>query len=113
MDVEIVSKYENKLLNRTEVRFKATHGKEKTPDRGAVREALSKSLGAGKELIVVDEMQSSFGKPETLGYAKVYATVDAAKKLEPRHLLLRNKVQGVEKKVKAAPVAKTPAKRGR
>jgi small subunit ribosomal protein S24e len=113
MDVEIVSKYENKLLNRTEVRFKANHATEKTPGRDQVREALAKTLGGNKDTIVVDEMHSSFGKPETLGYAKVYGSVEAAKKLEPRHLQIRNKFQGVGKKVKAAPAAAPAKKRGR
>lgn len=112
MEIEILSKHENKLLQRVEVRFKATHAKEKTPARDAVREALAKSLGGTKDAIVVDEMQSAFGKSETLGYAKQYATVDAAKKLEPHHLQLRNKFAGVTKKVKVE-APKAPAKKGR
>lgn len=111
MDVEITSKYENKLLNRTEVRFKATHGKEKTPTRDQVREALAKNLGGAKDAIVVAEMQSSFGQPTTTGYAKMYANVDAVKKLEPHHIQLRNKLPGVTKKVKAAPAAAPAAKK--
>lgn len=102
MEVEILSKYENKLLGRVEVRFKATHGKEKTPQRDQVREALAKALGHAKDSIVVGEMHSAFGLASTQGYAKVYGNVDAAKKLEPHHIQLRNKLPGVEKKVKAA-----------
>jgi small subunit ribosomal protein S24e len=113
MDVEILSKYENKLLNRTEVRFKASHGKEKTPQRDQVREALAKALGGNKDSIVVDEMQSAFGKSETTGYAKVYANVEAAKKLEPHHIQLRNKFPGVTKKVKVEAPKAAPAKKGR
>lgn len=114
MDVEITSKYENKLLGRTEVRFKATHAKEKTPQRDQVREALAKSLGGSKDAVVVAEMQSHFGKTETVGYAKVYPTVDAAKKLEPHHIQLRNKLPGVTKKVKVeAPKAAPAKKKGR
>jgi small subunit ribosomal protein S24e len=113
MEVEILSKQENKLLQRLEVRFKATHVKEKTPQRDQVREALAKALGNAKDAIVVDEMQSAFGKSETMGYAKVYASVDAAKKLEPHHLQLRNKFPGVEKKVKAEqPKAAAAKKKG-
>ncbi|HEV8360173.1 MAG TPA: 30S ribosomal protein S24e [Candidatus Thermoplasmatota archaeon] len=113
MDVEIVSKYDNKLLGRTEVRFRASHSKEKTPQRDQVREALAKALGSDKGAIVVDEMHSEFGKPETIGYAKVYGSVEAAKKLEPHHIQLRNKFPGVEKKTKAEKAkAAAPKKRG-
>lgn len=112
MDVEIISKQENKLLQRVEVRFKLLHAKEKTPQRDAVRDALAKALGGAKETIVVDHMGSEFGKPETVGYAKVYPTVEAAKKLEPHHIQLRNKLPGVEKKVKTEAPKKAPAKRG-
>lgn len=110
MDVEILSKTENKLLQRTEVRFKATHAKEKTPARDAMRDALAKSLGANKDVVVVAEMQSEFGKPETTGYAKVYGSVEAAKKLEPHHIQLRNKFQGVAKKTKVEAPKKAPTK---
>ena len=114
MDVEILSKTENKLLGRTEVRFRASHAKEKTPARDQVREALAKAMGGDKATVVVAEMQSEFGKSETTGYAKVYPTVEAAKKLEPHHIQLRNKLPGVAKKVKAAPAAKpAAAKKGR
>lgn len=113
MDIEIVSKYENKLLNRTEVRFKATHGKEKTPPRDTVRDALAKSLGGNKDTIVVEEMQSAFGKSETTGYAKMYASVEAAKKLEPHHIQLRNKFAGVAKKVKVEVAKKAPVRKVR
>lgn len=111
MEVEILGKHENKLLQRTEVRFQLMHGKEKTPQRDAVREALAKALGANKDVVVVDELHSEFGRAVTTGYAKVYAAVDHAKKLEPRHILLRNKFPGVEKKAKAAAPAKAPSKK--
>ncbi len=101
MDVEIVSKDENELLERTEVRFKATHLNEGTPQREIVRDKLASLLKVPKERVVVDSMQSEFGKMETIGYAKVYKTKDAAVKYEREHILVRNKL-----KEKAAPVKK-------
>jgi len=112
MEVEITSKYENKLLGRTEVRFKATHVGGKTPSRDEVRDALAGKLGAKKDALIIDELNTTFGKAETGGYAKLYASVDAAKKLEPHHLQLRNKLPGVEKKTKVAVEKKAPAKKG-
>jgi len=121
MEVEIVDKKENQLLDRTEVKFKATHAKEGTPQREAVREKLASMLKATKERVIIDSMGSEFGKMETLGYAKVYKNKDAAMKYEREHVLVRNKLKEkvkVEKKAAAAPPprggapakAETPAK---
>lgn len=111
MEIEIVSKKENELLDRLEVTFKASHPKEGTPQREAVREKLSSMLKAPKERVIVDAMDSEFGKMETVGYAKVYKTKDAAMKYEREHVLVRNKLKEkvkVEKKAPAAPPPKVP-----
>ncbi len=115
MEVEIVDKKENQLLDRTEVTFKASHAKEGTPQREAVREKLASILKATKERVIVDCMDSEFGKMETLGYAKVYKSKEAAMKYEREHVLVRNKLKEkvkVEKKPAAAPPPKggAPAK---
>ena len=102
MDLEIISKDENQLLERTEVRFKATHAKEGTPQREAVRDKLASLLKVPKERVVVDSMKSEFGRMETVGYAKVYKTKEAAGKYEREHILVRNKL-----KEKAAPAKKS------
>ena len=112
MEIEIVAKKENELLDRVEVKFKALHPKEGTPQRDAVREKLSSMLKAPKERVIVDAMDSEFGKMETVGYAKVYKTKDAAMKYEREHVLVRNKLKEkvkVEKKKAAAPPPKPSA----
>jgi small subunit ribosomal protein S24e len=112
MEVEVISKKENILLDRTEIRFKAVHAKEGTPQREAVRDKLVSLLKASKERVIVDAMDSEFGKTETVGYAKVYKTKEAAMKFEREQILVRNKLKEkvkVEKKKKtAAPAAKAP-----
>jgi small subunit ribosomal protein S24e len=115
MEVEIVDKKENQLLDRTEVTFKASHAKEGTPQREAVREKLASMLKATKERVIVDSMDSEFGKSETFGYAKVYKNKEAAMKFEREHVLVRNKLKEkvkVEKKAAAPPPQKQapPAK---
>jgi len=108
------------LLDRTEVKFKAVHAKEGTPQREVVREKLAAVLKATKERVIVDSMDSEFGKTETIGYAKVYKSKDAAMKYEREHVLVRNKLKEkvkVEKKAaapkpeKAAPAAAKPAEK--
>lgn len=102
MEVEIVSKEENKLLERTEVKFKATHVNEGTPQREEIRDKLASLMKVQKERVIVDSMQSEFGRMETYGYAKVYESKNAAMKYEREHILVRNKL-----KEKAAPVKKS------
>ena len=106
MEIEIVSKKENQLLDRTEVTFKAAHPKEGTPQREVVREKIASMLKATKDRVIVDAMDSEFGRMETIGYAKVYKTKEAAMKYEREHVLIRNKLKEkvkVEKKKAAGP----------
>ncbi len=93
MEIEIVSKNENQLLERTEVRFKATHSKEGTPQRDAVRDKIASLLKVPKDRVVVDSMKSEFGRMETVGYAKAYKSKEAAMKYERKHILIRNKLK--------------------
>ena len=111
VNLEIVQKKENALLKRTEVTFRVTHPKEKTPQRGAVRDKLAASVTGKKEGIVIDYMRSRFGSATTVGYAKVYESAEAAKKMEPLHVLVRNGLAEKKKKEAAAPAAKPADKR--
>ncbi len=90
MEIEIEGKRENLLLNRVEVDFKVAHSAESTPKRDQIREELAKQLKVTKDRVVVDHMQSSFGKGETAGYAKVYKSKEDALKVESEHILVRN-----------------------
>jgi small subunit ribosomal protein S24e len=110
MEVEIVSKDENLLLERIEVTFKAVHAKEGTPQRDVIREKLASLLKVGKERVIVDSMSSEFGRMETFGYAKVYKSKEAAMRYEREHILIRNKLKdkGTEAK-KGAPAAAAEA----
>jgi small subunit ribosomal protein S24e len=112
MEIEIVSKKENELLDRTEVNFRAMHPMEGTPQREAVREKLATMMKAPKDRVIVDSMDSEFGKMETVGYAKVYKTKEAAMKFEREYVLIRNKLKEkvkVEKKAAATPPPQKPA----
>lgn len=90
MEIEIVEKSDNVLLERTEVKAKATHNKESTPARKAVSEALKETLGLKKEVLVVDTVDSSFGKSVSMVFAKVYKNMETARKVEADHVLKRN-----------------------
>jgi ribosomal protein S24E len=74
MEVEIISKKENPIFGRMELNFKVSHPKEVTPKRKDVRDEIASQLKVQKDRIVIDNMKPEFGKPETLGYAKIYKT---------------------------------------
>jgi small subunit ribosomal protein S24e len=111
LKLEIVSKNENKLMDRVDVMFKAAHVGEATPNRDAVRTALAGAMGVNKDRVVVSKMASRYGLGESDGYAKVYSSVDSAKKYETNFLLVRNGL--AEKKAKKAKSAATPKKKAK
>jgi small subunit ribosomal protein S24e len=99
MEIEIQSKTDNLLLGRTEVRFVIHHEGEGTPKRDLVRSELAEKLNAKKEAVMVDGMHSSFGARKTIGYAKVYKSIEDAKAGEADPILKRNGL-GTKKKPK-------------
>jgi small subunit ribosomal protein S24e len=90
MEVEVISKKENPLLDRLEVDFKVTHPKEVTPKRKDVKNEIATLLKVQKDTIVIDNMKTEFGKPETMGYAKVYKSKSEALVNETEAILKRN-----------------------
>jgi small subunit ribosomal protein S24e len=110
MQLEVLQRKENLLLKRTEVRFKATHKAEPTPTRDVLRAFLAKELKATKDIVVIDSQASTFGRYETVGYAKVYKSKEEALAVERRHILVRNKLVEPEVKEKeGAPKPEKPA----
>lgn len=110
MQLEVLAKKENALLKRTEVRFKAVHKAEPTPTRDALRAFLAKELHATKDIVVIDSQASTFGRYETVGYAKVYKSKDEALAVERKHILVRNRLIEPEVKEKeGAPKPEKPA----
>lgn len=92
MDIEIRSRKDNRLLKRTELEIRVKHPGSPTPRRDEVRELISKTLGTGRDGVVVDSMKSSFGSHETLVFAKAYPDKETAVKSENMHILIRNRL---------------------
>ena len=90
MEIDIVEKHDDLLLERTEVRALVKHPKSATPSRKEIKEAMKEVLGLNKEILVVDVMESHFGKDETKIYAKIYKSVEKARAVESDHILKRN-----------------------
>jgi small subunit ribosomal protein S24e len=107
MEIEIDSKRNNPLLNRTEIYFTIKHEGEGTPNREIIRSELADKLNVKKENIVVNTVHSSFGNQEITGYAKVYSSLKNIKNLERDYILKRNKI--IESKDKDEKKEKKPS----
>jgi small subunit ribosomal protein S24e len=89
MEIEIEGRHKNTFFHREEVNFEILNIK-KTPSRAEVRKALAVQLGAGEELIVVDEINHEFGSTCVVGFAKRYDTIEDLKKTEPMYMRARH-----------------------
>lgn len=98
MKIEIEGKKENPLLERTEINFRVEHGGTSTPTRDEIRTQLAGTLGVNKDVVILDRLKTEFGHQVSLGYAKVYDSIESAKKYERDHMLARNKVEGGDSK---------------
>ncbi len=112
MEIEIESKKNNPLLNRTEVYFVIRHTGESTPRREIIRGELAGKLGVGKENIIIDHMTSDFGIQKTKGYAKVYSSAEKTKAEERNHLLKRNNLPMKKAEKKKEKVGQKPGSEG-
>ncbi len=107
MELEIVSKKENPLLDRVELEVLAHHAGQPTPRRDEIRDQVAAAMKAKKDQVLVDHMESTFGKGETRGYVKVYKTKEAAHAIEREPILMRNASGTSAKKAeKRAPAKK-------
>ncbi|MCJ2564257.1 MAG: 30S ribosomal protein S24e [Candidatus Thermoplasmatota archaeon] len=107
METELLSRRENPLFERIEVEFRTRHASEPTPTRDALREEIAKIAKAKKDLVIIDSMNSDFGRPETTGYAKIYKSKDKILSVERKHILIRNGLLKPEKE----PAKKKPEPR--
>ena len=98
MELDITSKVNNVLLNRTEVRFTIIHDKSGTPKRELIRGELAEKMNSKKENVVIEFIDTEFGKMKTHGYAKIYPSVEIAKACETNYLLKRNNLPTKKKR---------------
>lgn len=108
MNIDVVSKVENKLLERQEIGAIIMFDG-KTPTRKEIRTDLGGKLGANPDLIVLREVASEFGIKKLTIQAHLYENADLVKKREPNYILVRDgfaEKTPKKKKVKAAPAAK-------
>jgi len=93
MKIEITEKKENLLQERTEVRFTVDHTGEATPTRKAVIDEITKKTGAQKGTVVINNIDTQYGRGISKGYAKVYKSEKAALEFEREYLLKRSGIE--------------------
>ncbi|WP_457615034.1 30S ribosomal protein S24e [Methanopyrus sp.] len=91
MEVEILDQRDNPLLYRKEVKFVVRHEDGGTPRKSEILRKLAVILDVDKEVILIDRMESEFGKRETRGYAKIYKSVEHLEDIEPEYMIERHK----------------------
>ena len=92
MEIEILSKKENRLIDRIELEVVAKHQGAPTPKREELRDLVAVAVKAEKDRVIVDWLETSFGTGVTKGYVKVYPTKQRAIDVEERPILVRNKL---------------------
>jgi len=114
MEIEILSKKENRLVDRIELAIVAKHQGAPTPKREEVRDLVAVAMKAEKDRVIVDWLDTRYGTGVTKGYVKVYPTKQRALDVEERPILVRNKLAApkpkAEKKAAAPPPPKAKAK---
>ncbi|KZX17161.1 30S ribosomal protein S24e [Methanobrevibacter cuticularis] len=91
MEIDILDQKENKVLDRTEIKFNCTYSGEATPKLLDVKSKLVALLDTKKGLIVIDSIQPHFGETKAAGYAKIYGSEESLKDIETEHVIAKNK----------------------
>jgi small subunit ribosomal protein S24e len=118
MKLEILERNENKLLRRTEVRFRVEHAGGPTPSRKEVIAGLSAALGVPEELIALERISGLHGSTSSHGLARVYPSKEDLVKIEREYLLRRGmpkeeKTEETEKEEKPKAETKKEAEEGK
>ena len=93
MKVNIISEENNPLLNRKELTISIEHLQNGgTPTRTEVSKQIASLLKTNPQLVYVKNLETKTGTMIALGEANVYASLDQAKLVEPKHIIARNKL---------------------
>ena len=105
MELQIIKDKTNPILKRREISLKV---KDKvTPSRIEVKGKLAALLNSKPELIVIECLETAYGKQELAGTACIYQTEERLKQLAHEHLVARDAPKVKEgEAAPAAPAAK-------
>ncbi|HLC88899.1 MAG TPA: hypothetical protein VJG49_02590 [Candidatus Nanoarchaeia archaeon] len=108
MKVEITSKHQNKLLNRTEVKGRLTFD-QATPTNAQLTEALAKELKKDAALVIIKSIYTEYGKRSAEFFGLVYDSLEAKTKIERQKRSSKKKAEGQAAEGKEKAPAKKPA----
>lgn len=103
MELQIIKDTTNPILERRDISIKI--GNNITPSRIEVKNKIAAMLNSKPELIVIEHLNTIFGKREIIGEACIYQSEDRLKQLAHKHLIARD-----APKVTEEPEAKTEKK---
>jgi len=106
MEVEIISKKDNKLLERKEINAVVSFDSA-TPSRKELREEISTKLGFNPELTVLNSVVNEFGSKRIRVLAHSYTDMKKLMDTEPEYVRKRDGIGAEEKK--EAPAEKEEA----
>ncbi|MBD3209824.1 hypothetical protein GF318_00395 [Candidatus Micrarchaeota archaeon] len=91
MNVEIISKTENEVLERKEVNAEVGFTGP-TPSRKELRDAVAGKIGANPELVILRDVRNAFGKQAVKIVAHAYSDMEKLRATEPEYMMKRYKV---------------------
>lgn len=112
MELQIIKDKKNPLLKRREVSLRIVN--KGTPSRTEVKNKLAALANSRPELIVIEQLNTFFGKQEIQGTASIYESEERLKQIAHQHLVVRGmpkEAEGAEAPVaEAKPEEKAEAK---
>ncbi len=108
MEVQIIKDKTNPILKRREISLKIKNTI--TPSRIEVKGKLAALLNSKPELIVIESLDTLYGKQELTGTACIYQTEERLKQVAHEHLVARDapKVKEGAEEAAAAPAPAAP-----
>jgi small subunit ribosomal protein S24e len=103
MELKILSKKENPLLKRKEVKFRVEHTQGKTPTRLDIKRSIASELQVSDKLVFVKRMHTMTGTSIAVGDANAYESAEQAKLIEPAYIIKRNSPPEKPKEEEAKP----------
>lgn len=92
MEIKILEKIENPLMNRLAIKAEILYAKEPTPKRADVRTELAKALNLNQEQLVIKAIKPKFGF-KAICSAMYYLNKESLEKFEPKYIIGREKGQ--------------------
>jgi len=106
MEIQIIKDKTNPLLNRREISVAVKN--KTTATRIELKNKLAALLNSKPELIVIEHLDTIYGKQEMKGTVSLYQTEERLKQLAHKHLIARDAPKVVEGESAEAPAEPKP-----